>query len=133
MNRNIVLRIVAGVVLLLALAGIGYFAFQAGSNHAAVSDLSSITASLPERLSRFDLGMGRGGLFLGGFFLLRCLGGLLLLALVFGAFRVLFWGPRWGMRPPMHWGPHWQNGEGMQERFNEWHRKAHEPTDQQQQ
>jgi hypothetical protein len=137
MNRSIVYRIIAGIVLLLALAGIAYFAYQAGVSQAQVSELSGATGKLPEGTTWYGLGYAGRGLFFGPFFLLRCLVGLFLLGLAFSALRLLLWGPRWRMHHfgmwgyPRYWKHHgswgeWKEGQGPQSMFDEWHRKAHE-------
>ena len=146
MNRSIVFRIIAGLVLLATLAGIAFFAYQAGVAQSVAQGLaqgaagSVPTDSVPQ--SNYWLGWhyGRGGLFFAPFFLLRCLVALFLLCLAFSAFRFLLWGSRWRMHhhgPWGHgsWGSHekwgeWKPGEGPQSMFDEWHRKAHESGEQ---
>ena len=135
MNGKIALRIVSGLVLLAAIAGIAFFAFQAG-----VAQGSPVTIQAPQGQTSpapypyygwgmpfhrpFGFGYGFG-----------CFGPLLGLFLVFlalRAFRFAFWGPRWGWgHHPMHGrgpgGRHWENG--VPPMFYEWHKRAHNPTE----
>jgi hypothetical protein len=145
MSRNIGLRIIAGLILLAALAGIAFFAYQAGVSQGIVSQLpagstlpegSALPGTVPQNGYYPGWHYG-GGWFFGPLFFLRCLVALFLFALAFSAFRLLIWGPRhwrmhhygpWGRGP---WGEHgpeggWKPGEGPQSMFDEWHRKAHE-------
>src|SRR5262245_10853676 len=99
MNGKIALRIFSGLVLIAALAGIAYFAFQAG-----IAQGSPITIEAPSGESSvpapYPYGYGYGMPFHHPFgFGLGCFGPLLALFLFFLAlksFRLLFWGPRWG-------------------------------------
>ena len=126
MVKHIVFRIVAGLVLLAAIAGIAFFAYQAGVTHGAVANLqlpsgeTGVQFYPPYGMHPF-MGFGFFGLLFGFF----------LLCLAFGAMRRLIWGPRWGMRhmghgpmghSPMGHGP-W--GEGVHPMFAEMHRRAH--------
>lgn len=128
MNGKIGLRIVSGLVLLAALAGIAFFAYQAG-----VANGSPVTVEAPSGQTAPMPYYGYGMPFHRPFgFGLGCLGPLLALFLLFVAlksFRFLFWGPRWGhMGPRGPWGRHWENG--VPPMFEEWHKKAHgEPTE----
>jgi len=126
MTRNIIFRIVAGLVLLAAIAGIAFFAYQAGVTHAAVANVQLPTTdnSVPFRM-HFGMHPFMG---LGIFGLLFAL---FLLCLAFGAMRRLIWGPRWGWRHMgygrMGHGPmgrgRWD--EGVPPMFAEMHRRAH--------
>ena len=127
MNGKIGLRIVSALVLIAAVAGIAFFAFQAGvaqgspiTIEAPSGDANPVPAPYPyygygmpfHRPFGFGYGFG-------------CFGPLLAFFLIFVAFRFLFWGPRWGHighhRDP--WGRHWENG--VPPMFEEWHKKAH--------
>jgi hypothetical protein len=123
-GNNIGLRTVAVLVLLAAIAGIAYFAFQAG-----VAQGSPITIEAPSGETapgpypHYGYGFHRPWGFGFGFF-----GFLILLFLFFlalRAFRFLFWGPRWGWGPHHYgpWGRHWENG--VPPMFEEWHKRAH--------
>jgi hypothetical protein len=130
MNEKIGLRILAALILVAAIAGIGFFAFRAG-----VAQGSPITVEAPAGEPsippvpypyyghgmpfhhRYGFGFGFG-----------CFGPLLILFLLLLAvksFRVLFWGPRWGWGHHPHgpWGRHWENGAPSM--FEEWHKRAH--------
>ena len=128
-GNNIALRLVAGLVLVLAIAGIAYFAFQAG-----VAQGSPITIEAPSGQTApapypyygwghpyyrpFGFGFGLFGLLLL----------LFLFFVVLRAFRLLFWGPHWGWghhRGP--WGRHWETG--IPPMFEEWHKRAHGQTE----
>jgi hypothetical protein len=113
MNRHIGLRIIAGLVLLAALAGIAFFAYQAGVSQGVVSQLpagstlpdgSALPGTVPQSGYYPGWHYGRAGLFFGPFLLLRCLVALFLFGLAFSAFRLLLWGPRWAMHRRGMWG-----------------------------
>jgi hypothetical protein len=126
-GNNVGLRLIAALVLVAALAGIGYFAFQAG-----VAQGSPVTIQAPEGQTApmpypyYGWGMPFHRPFGFGF---GCFGFLIVLFLFFLALRslrLLFWGPRWG------WGHHhgghgpwgrWENG--VPPMFEEWHKRAH--------
>ena len=120
MYRHIVFRIIAGLVLLAAIVGIAFFAYQVGVTHGtAVNVQMPTTGNIQSYQSYFwqpFFGFGIFGL-LFVFFLLM---------LAFSAMRRLIFGPRWGWRHmnrgPMGHGP-W--GEGVPPMFAEWHRRAH--------
>ena len=130
MNEKVGLRILSALVLIAAIAGIAFFAFQAG-----VTKGSPITIEAPEGQTAPAVpypyyGPGYGMRFHHPFgFGLGCFGILIPLFLFFlalKAFRMLFWGPRrWGYMG--HHGP-WRHdwGErGVPPMFDEWHKKAH--------
>jgi hypothetical protein len=130
MNEKIGLRIVSALVLIAALAGIAFFAFQAGvakGSPITIEAPSGQTAPMPAPFYGYGYGMPFHHPFGFGYGF-GCFGPLLALFLVFIAlksFRLLFWGPRWGHighhRGP--WGRHWENG--VPPMFEEWHKKAH--------
>ena len=130
MNGKIVARLVSALVLIAAIAGIAFFAFQAG-----VAQGSPITLQAPSGESvpppYAYHGYGFGPRFHHPFgFGFGCFGILITLFLFFfalKAFRFAVWGPRWG------WGGHgpWRHGHGWGERgvppmFEEWHKRAHD-------
>jgi len=125
-GNNIGLRILAGLVLLAALAGIAFFAFQAG-----VAQGSPVTIQAPsgESAPAPYPYYGYGAPFFHQFgFGFGCFGPLLalfLILLAFRAFRFAFWGPRWGWGHHRHgpWGRHWENG--VPPMFDEWHKRMH--------
>jgi hypothetical protein len=126
MFRNVVFRIVAGLVLLAAIAGIAFFAYQAGVNHGASANIQLPTAGngvafYPRYWMHPFMGFGLFGVLFSFF----------LLCLAFSALRRLIWGPRWGWRHMGH-GPmghdpmrHGSWSEGVPPMFAEWHRRAH--------
>lgn len=130
MTKHIVFRILAGLVLLAAIAGIGFFAYQAGVAHGSPVDLTTLTSdSLPYH-HFYGMVPFHG---MGCFFPLAAL---FLVCLAFASLRRLIWGPRWGwrhMHGPMGRGPgdegqmgrHGPWGEGVPGMFAEWHRRAH--------
>jgi len=127
-GNNAGLRIVSVLVLIAAIAGIAYFAFQAGvvrGSPITIEAPSGETVPAPYPYYGYGYGMPfhRPFGFGFGFF-----GFLVLLFLFFAAlraFRFLFWGPRWGWghqgRGP--WGRNWENG--VPSMFEEWHKRAH--------
>ena len=132
MNGNVGLRIIAALVLIAAIAGIGYFAFQAGMAQGSPITIEAPSGdgnALPAPYPYYGYGYGMPFHHPWGFGF-GCFGPLLALFLIFLAlksFRLLFWGPRWGWghhrgghRP---WGRHWENG--VPPMFEEWHKRAH--------
>ena len=124
-GNNIGLRIVAALVLLAAIAGIAYFAFQAGVTQGSPITIEAPSGeTVPAPYPYYGYGFHRPWGFGFGFF-----GFLILLFLFFvalRAFRFLFWGPRWGWGGHHHYGPwgrHWENG--VPPMFEEWHKRAH--------
>jgi hypothetical protein len=132
-TRNIIFRIIAGLLLIAALAGIGFFAYQAGVTHAAAANV---------QLPAVETAVAPYPHFMHPFFGFGCFIPLVILFLVclaFGSMRRMVWGPRWGwrrMHGPMH-GPMGSEdckgrgpwGEGVPPFFAEWHRRAHGETD----
>ena len=134
MNDKVGLRILSALVLIAAIAGIAFFAFQAG-----VAQGSPVTIEAPAGqtapVAPYPVyGYGHAMRFYHPFgFGFGCFGLLIplfLFFLVLRAFRVLFWGSRWG------WGHHgghgpWRQGwgeRGLPPMFEEWHKRAHGET-----
>jgi len=122
MFKNVVFRIVAGLFLLAAIAGIAFFAYQAGVTHGAMANLqlpAGATGVLPSPY------YGMHPFF--GFGFIGVLVVFFLLMVAMASLRRMMWGPRWGWRHmghgPMGHGP-W--GEEVPPMFAEWHRRAHE-------
>jgi hypothetical protein len=120
MYKNVVFRIIAGLVLLAAIAGIAFFAYQVGATHGAVANVQLPTAGNGQPFQPY---------FWHPFFgvdIFSLLFGFFLLMLAFSAMRRLIFGPRWGWRHMDHGrmgqGP-WS--EGVPPMFAEWHRRAH--------
>ena len=131
MTRSIVFRIVSALVLLAALAGIAFFAFNAGMAQGVATNIqipAGESGNLPYPYYGYGMPYWRHVPFF-GFGCFGLLVPLFLLFLAFGAFRRLLWGPRWGWHmhrrgwgSPMGHGP-W--GESVPPMFAEWHRRAH--------
>lgn len=138
MSRSIVFRIISALVLIAALAGIAFFAFNAGVAHGVAANVqvqAGESGGQPYPYYGYGMPFWRPiPFFEFGFFGLLI--PLFLFFLVFGAFRRLIWGPRWGWHHmhrrdwggPMGYGP---GGESVPPMFAEWHRRAHgeEPKD----
>jgi len=130
MNEKIGLRIVSALVLIAALAGIAFFAFQAGIAQGSPITIEAPSGeSVPAPYPYYGYGYGmpfHRAHFGFGF---GCFGPLIALFLFFIAlksFSFLFWGPRWGHmghHGGHGWGRHWENG--VPPMFEEWHKKAH--------
>ena len=129
MNEKIGLRILSALVLIAAIAGIAYFAFQAGVAQGSPVTIQAPSGDgnvVPAPYPYYGYGMPFHRPYGFGFGL-GCLGPLLVLFLLFlalRAFRFVFWGPRWG------WGHHgsWRHGwgeHGVPSMFEEWHKRAH--------
>ncbi|HLO17521.1 MAG TPA: hypothetical protein VK206_22000 [Anaerolineales bacterium] len=125
-GNNVALRVVSALILLAAIAGIGFFAYQADvANGSPVTIQAPSGQTVPAPYPYYGYGMpfhpwGFGFGFLG------CLIPLFLFFIVFGAFRFLLWGPRWGWRHHGSYGPwgrHWENG--VPPMFEEWHKRVH--------
>ncbi len=126
MVKHIVFRIIAGVILLAAIAGIAFFAYQAGVTHGAAENVQAVTAGATG--STYPLYAMPFPFFwwFPGFGFLGLLIPIFLFFLAFGMIRRLIWGPRWGWRhmrrESMEHGP-W--GNDVPPMFKEWHRRAH--------
>jgi hypothetical protein len=132
MFKNVFFRILAGLVLLAAIAGIAFFAFNAGMTQGVASNLQATAPQAGGQPVPF-YGYGYGMPFFHPFpfFGFGCFGVLIplfLLFLAFGAARRMIWGPRWGWHH-MHHGPWGEKGPGSPDfvppMFAEWHRRAH--------
>ena len=118
MDGRAVFRILAALVLIAAIAGIGIFAYNAG-----VATHIQVPANPARQVPYPYYGWGFWHPF--GFF--GCFGPLIALFLVFVALRALtfvFWGPRWHMH--RRWWRHgWDEEAGVPPVFKEWHDRAH--------
>jgi hypothetical protein len=125
MDGKIVFRIVAALVLIAAVAGVAFFAFNAGM---------ATHVQLPAA------GSGQGPYPYYGFwhpfpfFGFGCFGPLIILLLLFlalRAFSFVLWGPRWGHWRHMHrgWRRGWDEEGGVPPMFKEWHDRAHGQTE----
>jgi hypothetical protein len=132
MNGKTGLRIVSALVLIAAIVGIAFFAFQAGvakGSPVTIQAPSGEAYVAPVPYPYYGYGMPLHHPFGFG---LGCFGPLLaffLFIVVLKSFSMLFWGPRWGrMHGRGPWGAHWEGGAPPM--FDEWHKKAHEgPTE----
>ena len=126
MNGKIGLRIVSALVLIAAIAGIGFFAYQAGFAHGSPVTIQAPSGeSLPAPYYGYGYGMPFHRSHFG--FGFGCFGPLLaffLVVLALKSFRMLFWGPRWGWGHHRgHWGRRWEGG--VPPMFDEWHKRSH--------
>ncbi len=131
MDGRVAFRIVAALLLIAVIVGVGFFAFNAGvASHIQVPAAPNGQAPYPYY---YGFPFWRPYPFFG----FGCFGPLLALLLVFLAFRAfsfLFWGPRWGRWGHMHrgWRHGWDDEGGVPPMFREWHDRAHgqpAPTD----
>lgn len=128
MDGKVFARIIAALVLIAAIAGIAFLAFNAGvakGSPITIQAPSGQTTPLPFPYYGYGYPFHRPfGL---GFGFLGFLAGLFLFFLALRALRFLFWGPHLGWRHHMHgrgaWGTGWQ--EGVPPVFDEWHKRAH--------
>jgi hypothetical protein len=129
MNGKIVLKIVSALVLIAALAGIVFFAFNAGVAQGVATKLpESAAGSAPAQYPYYagPLFWHPYPFFGFGFGCFAPLIGLFLVFLALRAFSFLFWGHRWGHYRGGHWGDKHGSGEnGVPPMFSEWHRRAH--------
>lgn len=126
MNKNIGLRILAGLVLLAAIAGVTFLAYQSGVNHAAMVVAQTSGNATPVPSPYYYGWFWPPFLFPFGCFV--PLIGLFLICLAFSAFRFMLWGPRrWeGRRMHSHHGPwSWDSENGVPPAFEEWHKRVH--------
>jgi hypothetical protein len=127
MNNNIGLRVVSALVLVAAIAGIGFFAYQAGvanGSPVTIEAPSGDANAVPAPYYGYGVPFHRGHYGFG----FGCFGPLLaflLLLLAFKSFRFTFWGPRWGWGDHHrgHWSRRWEGGAPPM--FDEWHKRAH--------
>jgi TRAP-type C4-dicarboxylate transport system permease small subunit len=133
-NKFILYRILAGIFLLAAIAGIAWFAYQVGVNstEAASALLPAVQNGMPLYPYYFMHP------FLGFLGLLLVL---FMVGLAFKSMRFMIWGPRWygrrmGIGPSAkhhmgHHHRHW-NDEGVPPMVEEWHKRMHaEPAENQ--
>ncbi len=125
MNRNTGLRILSVLVLIAAIAGIAFFAYQAGFAHGSpvtVTAPSGQSVPAPYPYPYYGMHFYRPWGF--GFGCFGILIPLFLFFLAIHALRVLFWGPRMGWR--RHHGSYGHGWEGdVPPMFEEWHKRAH--------
>lgn len=125
-GNNIALRIVSALVLIAALAGIAFFAYQAGIAQGSPITIEAPSGeSMPAPYPYYGYGYGMPFHRFGyGFGCFGILIPLFLFFLALKAFRFAFWGPRWGWGGHRgHWGRHWEGG--VPPMFDEWHKRSH--------
>jgi hypothetical protein len=126
MNGSTLFRVLAVLVLLAVVVGIGVYAYDVGVAQ-GIAQNPNLTAP-SNGVAPYPF-YGRGFFFRPfgfGFGFLGCLFPLLFFFLIFGLFRAIFWGGRWGWGGPRRWGGpggQWENG--VPSRFEEWHKRAH--------
>jgi hypothetical protein len=119
-------RILAGLVLLAALAGIAFFAYNAGV--AAQLPAQPAAGAQPPVPYYYGYPYSHPFPFFSPFFgCFAALFGLFLIFLAFRAFSFMLWGPRWGRWGHRHHG--WRQGSdeegGVPPMFRDWHDRAH--------
>ncbi len=122
MDGKVWLRILAGLLLVAAVAGVAAFAYQAGVLHG-----SPITVQSPNGQSMPYPHFGYGFWPAFPFWGFGCFGPLIALFLLFLALRMvsfMFWGPRWGWGHHRMWRHGWYEGE-VPPAFKEWHDSLH--------
>ncbi|MEW5958269.1 MAG: hypothetical protein AB1801_11125 [Chloroflexota bacterium] len=129
MNRRVVLGILLALALIAGAAGLGAYAYNLGVAQGLVQ--SGKLSDLPPGAEMRAYPYYYGGPFWFhrpfGFGFLGCFGPLLFLFLIFVLFRGLWWGGRWGHGHGWSHG-HWDRG--VPPMFEEWHRQAHQGTEQ---
>ncbi len=132
MKGNLVFKFVAVFVLVAAIAGIAFFAFQAGVAKGSPVTIQAPSGETAAQAAPYYYGYGlpyRGHHM--PFFGFGCFGLIIPIFLFFfamKAMRMLFWGHHMHGHHYGHWGRRWENGAPPA--FDEWHKKAHsEPSD----
>ena len=122
MNGSNTIRVVAGIVLALIVAGIGIGAYQLGVQAGVAQEAGTAVAPAVAYYGWHPYGFGFGFF---GFF-----GTLLFLFLVFVLIRAVVFGGRGRWGGPGYGGPRgWRGGPWEQrahDTFEDWHREAHE-------
>jgi amino acid transporter len=122
MDGKIVFRVLAAIVLVAAIAGIAFFAYNAGV--AAQLPAQAGAGSQPP-VPTYAYPLWHPFSFF-GFGCFAPLFALLLLFLAFRAFSFMLWGPRWGWGSRRHaWRHGWTEEGGVPSMFREWHDRAH--------
>jgi hypothetical protein len=124
---KILWRVLAALVLIAAILGIGVYAYSLGTAHGLAQQIQ-VPAGQAVQMPYLHYGHPFFGF---GFGLFGCLIPFFLLCLVFGSLRAIFWHGPMGMRH-MHrrdWDWRNENGKGVPPFFAEWHRRAHSVPD----
>ena len=134
MNKSIIFRAIAVIVLVSAIIGLGAFAYNAGLTQGFTMNAQAPAGeAIQPPPAYYPMPYLHPFYGFGGFGLLGCLAPLFLLCIICGALRFLFGhGPRgWGRMHHGHWGMPPMAGEGDPSKFvpppfEQWHRRAHE-------
>jgi hypothetical protein len=123
-------RVAVALVLVIALVGIGAYAYHMGLAQGLVQKLP-VTSGQTVPAPYWQYGHPFFGFGFGPF---ACLIPLVLLFLFFGSMRALFWHGPMGMHSMhrRHWGWRDDNGKDVPPFFEEWHRRAHAKPDEDQ-
>ncbi len=131
MSGKIFFGLLAVLLALAAIAGIGYFAFNAGVSQGLVAQApagqgSAVNPAYP----RYGWPLWWPGFPFFGFGFLGVILGIFLLIFVLRAVSFALWGPHWGYGRHIHGGwPHdWEHESGVPHMFREWHDRAHKST-----
>ncbi len=118
MNGRWVFGVLLVVLLIVGVVGLGVYAYNVG-----IAQGLAQSGKLPTPETGVAPSPYYGPFFFRpwgfGFGFLRCLIPLFFFFLFFALLRGFFWGGRWGFR-------HGWTENGVPQRFEEWHRKAHE-------
>ncbi len=123
MERRWFPRLLAVVLALVILAGIGYGVFNLGFAQGLASKAAPAArqAGTPAPYYGWPLWFGGGPFW--GFHLLGLFFGIFVLFAVLRLISFAFWGPRWGYWRHGHGG--WDDEHDVPPRFREWHDRAH--------
>ena len=122
MSGRFVPRLLAALLILAGIIGLGFYAYQLGVAQGAAQVAPAGAAAVPGPYYGYPhhffpfWGFGCFGLLIP----------LFLLMLIFGGMRRMFWGGGWGHHGG--WRGKWSEG-GVPPMFEEWHKRAHEPKD----
>lgn len=127
MEGKVWARILAGLVLLAAIAGIAFFAFNAGAaTHIQLPATANGNGQAPVPPYAYGHAYWRPFPFFFGF---GCFGPLIALFLIFLAFRAfsfMLFGPRWFFwRRHGPWRHGWDEAGDVPPMFRDWHDRAH--------
>src|SRR5581483_4445181 len=123
-SGRIFLGIVLALLLILLVAGVGWYGYNMGIAQTALQN-----GQIAPLVRPYGFGFYRPFGF--GFGFLGCLVPLLFIFLIFGLFHFLFWGPRWGRgwgRGPWGYGRFgWDPSQGdIPPQLKDLHRRLHE-------
>lgn len=123
---GVISRVIAVLLVVALVAGIGVFAYQAGVQQGTAQIVPNADgAVVAPRVVPYYYGLHP---FWFGFGALSCLVPLFfifLLVCLLNLIRFAIWGPGWGWGHHHGWRGHWMHGEGVPPMFEEWHKKMH--------